>query len=68
MMEKPKCFSRKCKHYSGVKWLDPKEEISEVHYCVAFPEGIPDEITYGSNKHLTPEPGDGGVVFEKEKK
>jgi hypothetical protein len=32
--------------------------------CTAFPEGIPDEITFGYNHHTEPHPGDNGVRFE----
>lgn len=31
--------------------------------CLAFPEGIPDEIFAGDNDHAEPFPGDGGFTF-----
>lgn len=33
-------------------WLEG-EEPSEVPYCAAFRKGIPFDIAYGSNQHLT---------------
>ena len=35
--------------------------------CDAFPDGIPDEITSGKNKHSKPLPNQGNnIVFEQE--
>jgi hypothetical protein len=43
-----------CKHYWGV------------NSCDAFPDGIPDEIFTGSNKHSKPLKNQGNdLVFEK---
>jgi hypothetical protein len=44
-----------CKHYICSKGPD---------ICEAFPEGIPDEILKGENKHKKPFPGDRGILFE----
>jgi len=33
--------------------------------CAAFPDGIPNEIAYGKNKHAKPFPGDHGIQYEK---
>ena len=66
MLGEPTCFKRKCIHYDGVKWFGEDEE-SEGHICKAFPNGIPFEITYGDNLHLSPIKGQKNkVVFEKE--
>jgi len=51
MLEEPKCWKRKCKHYLGVIQPDGTEE-TEMNNCNAFPDGIPYEISYGDNKHL----------------
>ena len=64
MLETPNCFIRHCKHYLGVKRLG-EEEITEVQYCRAFPDGIPGDIAYGDNRHYLAYPGDHGVRFMK---
>ena len=49
----------------GVK--NDGDESTERPYCAAFPDGIPEEIAYGDNKHLKPIEGQGNdIVFEKE--
>ena len=64
MMAEPTCFTRKCKHYTGVRG----EEPNETYICKAFPDGIPDDISVGTNKHLTPVKGQGNmIVYEKAK-
>lgn len=66
MLTEPKCFTRRCKHYRGVKQPDGTEG-SEVNFCPAFPKGIPAVIAYGRDKHLKKFPGQTGeMVFEKE--
>lgn len=37
-------------------------------YCVAFPEGIPEEIRTGGNQHTEPMKGDAGFRFEPYKR
>ena len=64
MLEKPKCFERNCKHFWGVSQPDGTE-LSERVVCAAFPNGIPDEIAYGTNKHVKPYPGDNGIQYER---
>lgn len=65
MLAEPKCYTRKCKHYEGVKWFGD-EEISENNFCPAFPNGIPYEIAYGGNKHLEKHPDQKtDITFEK---
>jgi len=67
MLEVPKCFTRKCQHYQGVKWFG-EEESTERNICKAFPDGIPDEIAYRDNKHSKPLPGQkNNIVFEPRK-
>jgi len=67
MLAEPKCFQRRCRHFLGAKYADPKlGEESEHLYCKAFPDGIPEEVAYGENKHKTPLKGQGNnVVFEQ---
>jgi hypothetical protein len=63
MLFEPECRKRRCKHFVGVKQDDEREVLERV-VCKAFPDGIPDEIAYGENLHLTPYPGDNGIRFE----
>ena len=51
MIDEPNCSKRNCRYFLGVKWLGDTE-VSEVVHCQAFPLGIPQEISYGNNKHL----------------
>jgi len=51
MLAQPKCSIRDCKHFSGIKQPDGTEEGGEFVYCPAFPDGIPDDIAYGEDKH-----------------
>jgi len=46
----------RCKHQYDV--------IEKGRTCKAFPEGIPDEIWLGKNKHTKPYKGDNGIQFE----
>lgn len=67
MLDPPKCYIRQCKHLGGVKYLgqDLGEE-TEVIFCDAFPEGIPEDIAYGGNKHKKPTPDQGNdIVYER---
>ena len=65
MLQEPNCYTRKCKHYLGVKWFGD-DESSEDNHCLAFPDGIPQEIAYGNNKHERPCCGQvNDIVYEK---
>lgn len=66
MLQVPNCFNRGCKHYLGVTQPDGTER-TERSICRAYPEGIPDDIAYGDDKHLTVRPDQNNTtVFEKE--
>jgi hypothetical protein len=62
----PQCWLRRCKHFQGIKELDPVVgEASERPYCPAFPNGIPLRIAYGRDRHLVPAKDQvSTVVFE----
>ena len=63
MLAEPKCYKRKCKHYLGVIQPDGTE-LTETNSCLAFPKGIPIEISYGNNKHTGPLSGQiNSIVF-----
>ena len=47
-----------CKHE-----LPPREGKRE-HRCLAFPEGIPCELSDNQHIHTEPYPGDNGILFE----
>lgn len=65
MMPPPECYLRKCKWYSGIDEVGGEGEQYQVPVCAAFPNGIPDKIAYGNNKHLKPVKGDNGIQYEK---
>ena len=50
MLAEPECSKRNCVHFLGILQSDETED-NEVPYCKAFPKGIPDDISYGSNRH-----------------
>lgn len=66
------CWIRECKYYLGIKQYKNEkaneyEEKTERDYCEAFPDGIPDEIAYGDNKHSEPVLGqENEIVYERE--
>jgi hypothetical protein len=65
MLVESNCWKRKCKHYLGIIQPDGTE-MTEANYCEAFPNGIPDEIAYGKNRHLSKHPEqDNDIVFKK---
>jgi hypothetical protein len=66
MLPTPNCFDRGCRHFLGVYTPRPGNEAGQMPNCKAFPKGIPREIAYGPNEHLTPMPDQGNdIVFEK---
>ena len=65
MLETPKCWIRKCRHFVGVK-QDNEDEETERIVCKAFPDGIPEKIAYGTNQHEKPLPDqENDIVYEK---
>ena len=65
MLLEPKCWTRECHHYIGIK-QDNEEEETERHVCRAFPNGIPEVITYGKDLHEKPLVGQkNNIVYEK---
>lgn len=65
MIEVPKCYLRKCKHFIGVK-ADGDNEENERAYCEAFPDGIPASIAYGTNYHSkVMKAQKNAIIFEK---
>ena len=71
MLETPNCFLRGCVHFEGTGFegadIADDTEATERPVCKAFPDVIPNEISYGSDLHLEPVSGDGGVVFKEGK-
>jgi hypothetical protein len=64
MISEPECYRRHCKFYIGISQPDGTE-LSEDNVCLAFPDGIPNEIAYGNNPHSTPLPNQGNnIIFE----
>ncbi len=62
----PKCAIRDCRYFQGIIRNDDYYSKT-LFYCDAFPDGIPDEITYGNNLHLKPLPNQRNkIVYEKE--
>ena len=63
MIEIPKCYERGCKYYTGIK----KSGKATFNCCKAYPDGIPDEISYGENTHAEVQKDQAGdFVFVKE--
>jgi hypothetical protein len=56
----PICALRECKLFSGISKTGK-------YNCIAFPNGIPDDILSGQNLHLENIEGDGGYKFETNK-
>ena len=64
--QSPNCYleDRHCVHFSGFK---EDNKGNDIVYCLAFPDGIPDDIAFGENKHTTIQKGQvGEYVFEQE--
>jgi hypothetical protein len=65
MLSEPHCSQRKCRYFLGVDQPDGTE-MTERPYCPAFPDGIPFEIAYGSDKHASVRSDQKGTfVFKK---
>ncbi|MBA4390413.1 MAG: cytoplasmic protein [Syntrophus sp. (in: bacteria)] len=68
MLAEPACYTRRCRHYKGVIQPDGTE-ATEDHYCTAFPEGIPFEISSGNDDHLQPIENQGNdIVYERKRR
>ncbi len=66
MIAESNCSKRECKHYLGVRQPDGTES-EEFHYCLAYPNGIPERIAYNKKEHLTVQPDqETEIVYEKE--
>jgi hypothetical protein len=65
VIERPRCDIRECRFFRGTKQLVEGDESTEVVWCNAFFDGIPDEIAYGNNLHLQPVKGDNGLQYER---
>jgi len=65
MIKEPNCYKRKCRFYLGITQPDGSE-LTERPYCAAYPDGIPDDIAYGKDKHLkVRNDQDNDIVFEQ---
>ncbi len=51
MLRESNCYKRRCHWYKGASQPEGSE-LNEFHYCNAFPNGIPRDISYGDNEHL----------------
>lgn len=68
MLAEPNCFKRRCVHFLGILRTNENDETGEWPFCEAYPDGIPEDIAYGNNKHLEPLEGDHGIQFEQAKR
>lgn len=69
MIAEPRCFTRKCKYFIGVK--NDGDETTERVVCKAFPDGIPEDIAYGDNDHFKlhkAQKGKNTITFEVDKR
>lgn len=65
MLSTPNCYIRNCSHFQGAKWLGGTEK-TEVVYCSAYPNGIPEEIILGDDFHLeVRNDQDNDIVYEE---
>jgi|APSaa5957512535_1039671.scaffolds.fasta_scaffold30329_4 hypothetical protein len=62
------CLKRDCTYYSGAKEFIEGDPTSANHFCMAFPKGIPEEISYGENLHLKPLKNQGNDIEYEEYK
>jgi hypothetical protein len=66
MLAEPECHKRRCKYFKGAKQPNGVE-AGEFVYCLAFLEGIPDDIAYGHNLHKQPIQGQSNdIVYRQE--
>jgi len=49
MIQLPTCLKRQCSNYRGLN-TNHFEEIDKRHYCVIYPDRIPDDIAFGDTE------------------
>jgi len=67
----PPIICQDCKNYIDIKEFDVRKGIESDfrNVCKAFPEGIPEVIMDGKNKHSKPLPDQkNDIVFERKRR